>query len=370
MDMIKQYLKNPLIAGVLGLVLGILIGWFVIGWGVWPVEFINGELSDLRVDLQDNSMRQAIDAYAMNKDADLAIDTYNNFGEDGEVVLARVKESGMVNAANLALFEMALGAQGIPVSEAAPEEMPVEAEVEAQPEVEAEAPVVTEVEKDDAKSNLSTIGILLGVLLAIFLVGLAVFAYFFFIKGNQGRTAGNKRSAQPAPSQQQAQSTPTGAGDMFEEAPAARVRDTSIKQFITEYVYGNDLYDDTFSIDAASGEFLGECGVGILDTVGSTETKSVTAFEVWLFDKNDVQTVTKVLMTDFAMNNLDIRHRVEVKGEPVQIVPDLAIYLETATLQLEGHVLNIEYGPGAGQGGSVVQRLQIEMTINSKEALA
>ena len=90
-----------------------------------------------------------------------------------------------------------------------------------------------------------------------------------------------------------------------------------VAQFMTTYMQGDDLYDDSFSIDSPSGEFLGECGVGISDTVGVGDPKKVTAFEVWLFDKNDIQTVTKVLMSEHAFNDQNIRQRLASKGEPV-----------------------------------------------------
>ena len=243
-----------------------------------------------------------------------------------------------------------------------------EAEVPLDPMV--ENPPVQVVEEVDKKSNASIIGILLGVLLAIFLVGIAVFAYIFFIKGNQKEGHSTERRRPQTEVEDFEEQAPVAAPrEVKYEAPRV-AKDDTIKQFITEYVYGNDLQDDTFSIDAASGEFLGECGVGILDTVGNTEPKSITAFEVWLFDKNDVQTVTKVLMTDYAMQDINIRQRLEVKGEPVGIQQGMKILLETATLQLEGRVLAVEYGPGTAQDSDVMQRLQIEMTIRSKEALA
>ena len=49
------------------------------------------------------------------------------------------------------------------------------------------------------------------------------------------------------------------------------------------------------------GEFLGECGMGISDATGIGDADQVTAFEVWLFDKNDIQTVTKEVMSAHAM---------------------------------------------------------------------
>ena len=66
---------------------------------------------------------------------------------------------------------------------------------------------------------------------------------------------------------------------------------------MTTYVLGDDLYDESFSIDTASGDFLGEYGVGVSETIGVGEPKKVTALEIWLFDKNDIKTATKVLMS-------------------------------------------------------------------------
>ena len=64
------------------------------------------------------------------------------------------------------------------------------------------------------------------------------------------------------------------------------------------------MFDDSFSVDSPSGEFLGECGVGISETIGVGDPNKVSAFEVWLFDKNDIQKVTKVLMSAHAFLDL------------------------------------------------------------------
>ena len=95
-------------------------------------------------------------------------------------------------------------------------------------------------------------------------------------------------------------------------------------QFMASYRLGDDLFDNSFSIDSPAGEFLGECGVGISETIGVGDPKKVTAFEVWLFDKNDIQTVTKVVMSAHAFNDVAIRQRLEAKGEPVLAEPGSA----------------------------------------------
>ena len=59
--------------------------------------------------------------------------------------------------------------------------------------------------------------------------------------------------------------------------------------FITTYKLGEDTYDESFSIETPNGEFLGECGVSILEIIGSGQPDKVTVFEVWLFDASDIR---------------------------------------------------------------------------------
>ena len=120
-----------------------------------------------------------------------------------------------------------------------------------------------------------------------------------------------------------------------------------ITQTMTTYVLGDDLYDESFSIDTGGGEFLGEYGVGVSETIGVGEPKKVAALEIWLFDKNDIKTATKVLMTEHAYNDPNIRARLEPKGELVVVKPQEQVLLETATLQLLATVVDMEYGTGA-----------------------
>jgi hypothetical protein len=145
--------------------------------------------------------------------------------------------------------------------------------------------------------------------------------------------------------------------------PAHSFAGEPVAHFMTSYLIGDDLYDDSFSIDAPNGAFLGECGVGISDTIGVGDPKKVTAFEVWLFDKNDIQTVTKVLMSAHAMNDSGIKQRLASKGEPVLLEPGKQILLETATLQLEANVIEMVYGQGALPSGSFIERLTLELSV-------
>jgi len=133
-------------------------------------------------------------------------------------------------------------------------------------------------------------------------------------------------------------------------------------QFMTTYLHGDDLYDDSFSIESASGEFLGETGVGISETVDSvSEAKDVTALEVWLFDKNDIRTVTKVLMSDFAFNDESIRARLAPKGEAVLAQAGKKVILQTATLRVQARIVDLSYAEGTVPANSVIERITIEL---------
>ena len=106
-----------------------------------------------------------------------------------------------------------------------------------------------------------------------------------------------------------------------------------IAQFMTSYMFGDDRYDESFTFDAPNGAFLGECGVSISDLIGVGDPKKISAFDIWLFDKNDIQTVTKVLMSKHAYTTPEIYSRLEIRGEPILAEPGINFMLETATLR-------------------------------------
>jgi hypothetical protein len=139
-----------------------------------------------------------------------------------------------------------------------------------------------------------------------------------------------------------------------------------ITQNMTTYVLGDDLYDESFSIDTAAGDFLGEYGVGVSETIGVGDPKKVTALEIWLFDKNDIKTATKVLMSAHAFADPAIRSRLEAKGELIQVEPQKQVSLETETLQLLATVVDLQYGDGAMPDQSYFERATLELAIWKK----
>ncbi|MGD2048346.1 MAG: hypothetical protein PVH03_02565, partial [Chloroflexota bacterium] len=174
-----------------------------------------------------------------------------------------------------------------------------------------------------------------------------------------------RRSTQPGPVEYRTQEPPVAAP--VTEVESAEEQITAIARFTTTYVRGNDTYDESFSIENEDGDFLGECGVGLSDTIGTETPKNVTAFEVWLFDKNDIRTVTKVVMSDHAFFDEAIKAKLAPKGEPVLARPNETIVLETASLIVNAEIVELEYGTNELPPQSFFERFTVELSAWAKE---
>jgi hypothetical protein len=187
-----------------------------------------------------------------------------------------------------------------------------------------------------------------------FVLAGALAVAYFMRRGRSRRGTGEQTAAMRAQEvSRQAEQTDYEA--LGEERPIA--------QFMTTYLIGDDLFDDSFSIDSPTGEFLGECGVGIADTIGVGEPKRVSAFEVWLFDKNDIKTITKVLMCHHIYNDEAGLRRLAAKGEPILAQPQTEVVLVTETLQMVVRVIDMAYGGGALPENSFFDRITLELAI-------
>ena len=338
MNNILDYLKRPVVIGIAAFVLGTIFGLVVLGWVVWPVEWTDAAPNQLHPGYQELYLRMAIESYATTGDAAAANVRWVALGDAGATSLAQIKTnpSGL-DPALVSAFESAVTTVVTPVTEAT-----------AVPGVE------TTEEEAGGKSSLVTLLVVMCVL--TLLIGAALAAYFI-LQGKKNAGSGIKTPQMQAQEAAQ-QAEWTDYSTMGEEAPMA--------QFMASYRLGDDLFDDNFSVDSPAGEFLGECGVGISETIGVGEPKKVTAFEVWLFDKNDIQTVTKVLMSAHAFVDAGIRHKLETKGELVQTDAGSQTVLETATLKLVARIVDMTYGQGALPENSFFETLILELAVWQK----
>jgi hypothetical protein len=320
--------QKPLYAALAGFVIGLLIGLPILGWGLWPVKWFDAAPADLRADLQQDYLRMTIESYMINGDADLARTRFNDLGANKATVLEQlVQNPGKINPMQIQGFKTLIEQTGTTI-----------------PAGTTPQPTTTTPTEAGGTSLI--------LVLCIVLLVVGGFAAWWFLFRQRFGPAKPTVYSEAAEMNRQATRTDY-------ESQGIQV----VGQFMTTYKLGTDLYDDSFSIDSSNGEFLGECGVGISETIGVGDPKKVTAFEVWLFDKNDIQTVTKVLMSEHAFNDPAILQKLASKGEPVQVGPDKRILLETATLQLEARVVDVIYGQGALPPNSFFERLTLELAV-------
>jgi hypothetical protein len=324
MDDIREQLNRPLWVGIIGFVVGLIIGLVVLGWWLWPVQWTDAGPSDLRAEYQEIYLRMAIDSYSLNQDAASAQQRIAEVGENSAEILANIAaDPGPQNPESIQAFMLFTGTEPMEEGE--------------------EAAVVPEAEEEPSLARRW----LPWLCLITFLLAGALVLVFLFRNRSFGFSLPST-SKQAPPEAEYPDYTATQ-----DEPPLA--------QFMTTYQIGNDLFDDSFSIDSPAGEFLGECGVGISETVGVGEPKKVTAFEVWLFDKNDIQTVTSVLMSKNAFEDDATRQRLSAKGEPAQAEPSRELVLETATLRLEARVVDMSYGSAGLPPESFFDRMTLEL---------
>ena len=360
MERIREQLKNPLATALAGLVVGLIIGLPLLGWWLWPVQWYDAAPMHLSQYYQQEYLCMTIDSYAQNNNMALALRRYQALGDKGMDILSGLDATACSSSNGTALqaFRVLVGQSAGSSSTANVSQTPVQPTIANSSTAAGATPIAPIVTPTPtSESSGSPLMIILIILLAL-TVAVGIAAYYLFVVRN--RQGVGRMVSSPRPDEEMA--------PMEEEQTdyAAQGQESPIAQFMTTYMLGDDLYDDSFSIDAPSGEFLGECGVGISETVGVGDPKKVTAFEVWLFDKNDIQTVTKMLMSDHAFDDPNIRQKLMAKGELVQIEPGQRVLLETATLQLEARVVDVNYGQGALPDNSFFDRMTLELAIWSK----
>jgi hypothetical protein len=326
MDAVRNQLNRPLLVGIGAFIVGVLIGLIVLGWWLWPVKWTDASPSQLQKDYQADYLRMAIDSYIKTQDAQVAKVRWEYLGNKAAGALASVKNEPLkLKSEEITAFEKAVSA--------------------------APATGTPAEEKKGGGFPIWIVLVLMCIVTLLIAGGIIVFVLF-----RGGKTSGIRTPAQLAEdAKQQAQATDYSTS----ETPP-------IAQFMASYKQGDDLFDDSFSIDSPSGEFLGECGVGISETIGVGDPKKVTAFEVWLFDKNDIQTVTKVLMSAHAFNDEAVKQRLAAKGEPVEARTGEKVVLETQTLKLEARVVDMTYGEGALPPESFFDQAILELAIWQK----
>ncbi len=346
MDNVKEMITRKSFAVGAALIAGIALG-VLYAWVIQPVQLVDADISQLREDLRVDYLRMVIGSYATDSDAEVAIQRYESLGENKDATLSEVGESpGEVGPSDLQKFQALVAVES-------PSEAPLAETTETDEATASTEPTTASTETTSASRYI--LPVCLGTLALGAMLGIALVL---------------RRRIEARENDFESDFTPNAIDDAHDvdlEAEMEIPSDGPLATFRTTYTIGDDLYDDSFSVESpASGDFLGECGVGIAEAIGVGDPKKVSAFEVWLFDKNDIQTVTKIIMSKYTFSDEETRSQLAAKGDPVMAEGGEVVELETASLRVEARIVDISYGEGALPKESFFDRMTIELKAIAK----
>ncbi|MCX7838643.1 MAG: hypothetical protein N2559_04190 [Anaerolineae bacterium] len=334
---------GPLVGLLIGLALGLLIGWVIA-----PVSWTPNADDILAV----------ADSYSVNNDPVLARARLKNLPRaDQERLIkqlvqdlttkGRTREverlTNLARALDLSIAPVAVATPGVgtPVSPATPR------------------PTTTPSQGDN-----SLVTILLIVAALVLIAAIIAILVLRILPKLRAR-----RERKPAPATTAPKVTP--ATPLEQRLPMTPPPPTTtpggLGRFVPSYTLGNDNYDTSYSLETPRGEFLGECGMGISETIGEGKPDKVVAFDVWLFDKGDVRTVTQILASEYAYKDQNLRTKLSQKGEVVLAEKDKMLRLETASLRIEARIIELVYATTPNYPpNSHFQKLVVEIVPSLK----
>jgi hypothetical protein len=117
---------------------------------------------------------------------------------------------------------------------------------------------------------------------------------------------------------------------------------TRVSEVRALYQMGEPDYDEAFDVKDAGGAYIGECGVALVDPVGRGHDQAA-ALQVWLWDKTDPDTKVKVLMGEGAYRDTAMRDQLAKDQPSIAVKPGATFELDSYNLLLRGMVEKLDY---------------------------
>ncbi len=328
-----------------GVILGLIIGLFF-AWVIMPVRWRNASPGHLRADFQTYYFQSVAEDYDKERDWQTARDRLG-LDLEGRYANPWVSQPEKLKETLERVAEIDKASEDT-ATDRLINKIVSEEEIEIEESPEADAP---------SREGIS-LAIIIGLVL---LVLAAITAIFFFYVRGKGPDTEAKESRRAGAYGAVVRDEETGVVEGEAGPP--------LSSYKAMYEYGDDFFDPSFSIER-EGEFLGECGIGISESIGVEDPKKVTALEAWLFDKSDIKTVTTVLASEYAIKDPSLNAKLKAKGKDVEVVlaePGMEIILETTALRVRVKVKSVKYAEGQLPDNSHFAELGVELRAWVKE---
>jgi hypothetical protein len=200
-------------------------------------------------------------------------------------------------------------------------------------------------------------------LLAVVLFGIAGFAGFLVLRQNQ-----SNKKASPKVTYRDTDEINNFIQTTYQSKDGVQL--TPDQHFFSTYRIGNDLYEKRESIISKTNkEYLGECGVEVVDFIGVGTPKRASAFEVYVFDSHQPGNTAKVLLCEHAFSDKNVYERLKHKGEFILLESNKDIPLETENLQVIVRIKEMHYGTAPLPENSYVEQITFEFSVWEKSSL-
>ncbi len=407
---------------VIAFLVGLLLGWLVIGWLVWPVQWTNAQLVDLRPDLRYEYVSMVADSYAQTRNLEQARSRLSGWDQTAltkdltEAQSVLVARNNIASAQNLQELAVALGANVPPAAGGqaqqgqAPQQQPTAATAE---------------QGGNAVSNLRQI-CTAAIFILLALGALAALVFLFrrwrATASGAGPSSGEtyedldtlaaaeeEKSRWPARESYVEEERPARGGfasppvrpympDVDDqvtpdartiEPPVVPLRPVgqtpveiprnetpppktvpspasagSLKKLgenTAVYQMGEPDYDEAFDITDPADGFMGQFGLQLIEPFGRERDQAV-ALQVWLWDSSDPDTQAMVLMSEGAYRDTALRSQHAGEHQAISVRPGVEFELASHDLLLKGRVEKVTYAEAEPPRG-IFADLHVKMTV-------
>lgn len=346
----SSFLKNPTVQIVLGYfpkvtTVALAVICFALGmvwaYGIAPVQYVNGDPSQLQQSFQDQWVAAAAGRYAArNANNDQNVQQMLQAVDNPQEIVQRLQTDPAYSAIADALTRPEF------------QQLVQQAQAEA-----AAAPPQPNVINNYVIPLVVIIVFAIIVVLAKVLWTLLIFPFIEPIISGRNKSEASKE-IDLIKQRNEAMETMKGTAVEANQYGAPVIRQLSM------YRRGFGNYDDSFNIETEDKTYYGETGGTIAEKIGED---GVTAIEVWMFDKDEfANTPTVIFASEHAYNDPAIRSRLENRGEVVKIEPGTKAVMETGGLYIEATARNVNYDESAEAPNSVIEESTIEIVAWAK----
>lgn len=330
---IRSYI---LIAATVGLIIGALLG-LIYGYIINPVEWVDAPMDLTRPDIQEDYLRMAIDSYSVHGNPSQAHYRFHELGDDAIDILDKIT--------------LQPGSQGI------------DAVTRYRDLVLRDFNITTDTDciAQEAGWNNS-----LFLYLWVFTLVLMVLLFIYFYRRTRPQVAIPTTSLpQPSKVLDMIKRTvrPVEAPVVPEPLPKTDPANPPLVNFMTTYIKGGEHFDASYSIDTDRGEFLGECGIEEIEVGEEDGARGASAFDVWLFDKNEINTKSVVLMSDRIYADDLLRTQLESKGQPTRAIIGRESVITTDHLLMKFRIVDMVCVKGEGGKCDYFTRVSVDINV-------